>query len=192
GLTGLVLGQTALDMVVHDTYFVTGHFHLIMGVAAVFGIFASVYYWFPKMFGRVMNERLGQIHFWTTFIGVYAIFIPFHLLGLAGHPRRYADTLWYEFLKPLNVLHVIITYAALLTSAAQLVFLFNLFRSIFKGAAASDNPWQATTLEWSTPAPIPANNFGDELPVVYRDPYEYSVPSAPRDFLMQAEKTEGI
>src|SRR5262249_26050844 len=140
------------------------------------------YYWFPKMFGRMMSERLGQIHFWTTFIGVYAIFIPFHLLGLAGHPRRYADTLWYEFLRPLNALHVIATYAALLTSAAQLIFLFNLFRSMFKGAAAGNNPWQATTLEWSTPA--------NELPVVYRDPYEYSVPKAPKDFLMQAEKTE--
>jgi cytochrome c oxidase subunit I len=188
GLTGLVLGQAALDMVVHDSYFVVGHFHLIMGVAAIFGIFAATYYWFPKMFGRMINERLGQLHFWMTFIGVYAIFIPFHLLGLAGHPRRYADTLWFEFLRPLNSLHVVITCAALLTSAAQLIFLFNLFRSIFKGALVSENPWQATTLEWSTPTPVPPNNFGNELPIVYRGPYEYSVPNASSDFLMQAEK----
>ncbi|MGH9843779.1 MAG: cytochrome c oxidase subunit I [Blastocatellia bacterium] len=188
GLTGLVLGQTALDMVMHDTYFVTGHFHLIMGVAAVFGIFAATYYWFPKMFGRMMNERLGQIHFWLTFIGVYAVFIPFHLLGIAGHPRRYADTLWFEFLRPLDVLHVVATCAALVTAAAQLTFLFNLGWSIFRGARATRNPWEATTLEWATATPIPANNFGDALPVVHRDPYDYAVAGAKRDFLMQTEE----
>ena len=125
GVTGLVLGQTALDMVFHDTYFVTGHFHLITGVAAVFGIFAATYYWFPKMFGRKMNEAMGKAHFWLTFIGVYAIFIPFHLLGVAGHPRRYADTLWFEFLKPLEPLHVLITIAAFVIAAAQLIFVGN-------------------------------------------------------------------
>jgi cytochrome c oxidase subunit 1 len=184
GLTGLVLGQTALDMVVHDTYFVTGHFHLIMGVAAVFGIFAATYYWFPKMFGRLMNERLGQAHFWITFLGVYAIFIPFHLLGLAGHPRRYADSLWYEFLRPLDVLQRGITHSAFLVAAAQLLFLFNLFWSIFRGAKAAGNPWEATTLEWAPETP--------DLPVVYRNPYEYSVPKAPRDYLMQTEQTGEI
>ncbi len=188
GLTGLVLGQTALDMVMHDTYFVTGHFHLIMGVAAVFGIFAATYYWFPKMFGRMMNERLGQIHFWLTFIGVYAVFIPFHLLGIAGHPRRYADSLWFEFLRPLDVLHVVATCAALVTAAAQLIFLFNLGWGLRRGARATRNPWEATTLEWATPTPVPANNFGDALPVVHRDPYDYAVVDAKRDFLMQTEE----
>lgn len=184
GLTGLVLGQTALDMVVHDTYFVTGHFHLIMGVAAVFGIFAATYYWFPKMFGRQMNKRLGQAHFWITFLGVYAIFIPFHLLGLAGHPRRYADSLWYEFLRPLDALQRGITHSAFLVAAAQLLFLFNLFWSIFRGAKAEGNPWEATTLEWAPESPDP--------PVVYRKPYEYSVPNAARDYFPQTEQTGEI
>jgi cytochrome c oxidase subunit I len=183
GVTGLVLGQTALDIVFHDTYFVTGHFHLIMGVAAVFGVFAATYYWFPKMFGRKMNEAIGKAHFWLTFIGVYAIFVPFHLLGVAGHPRRYADTLWFEFLKPLQPLHIFITIAALMTAAAQLIFLFNFFLSLWKGPRAGDNPWEATTLEW-TDATSDANGHP---PVVYRGPYEYSTPGAAKDYSMQNE-----
>jgi cytochrome c oxidase subunit 1 len=188
GVTGLVLGQTALDMVFHDTYFVTGHFHLIMGVAALFGIFAATYYWFPKMFGRMMNETMGRLHFWLTFIGVYAIFVPFHLLGIAGHPRRYADTLWFEFLKPLDPLHVFITIAAFVTAAAQLIFVANLFLSLWRGARAGDNPWEATTLEWAVATPPPAANFGDQLPVVHRGPYEYSVPGEEKDYSMQSEE----
>jgi cytochrome c oxidase subunit 1 len=190
GITGLVLGQTSLDMVMHDTYFVVGHFHLIMGVAAVFGIFAATYYWFPKLFGRMMNERLGQVHFWATFFGVYLIFIPFHLLGFAGHPRRYPDGLWYEFLKPLGGLQSFITHAALMTAVAQLVFLYNLFRSIRRGEIASDNPWQGTTLEWSTATPIPPENFSAERPVVYQAPYAYASPGATKEYLMQMEKSE--
>jgi cytochrome c oxidase subunit 1 len=162
---------------------VTGHFHLIMGVAAVFGIFAATYYWFPKMFGRKMNEAMGKAHFWLTFIGVYAIFVPFHLLGVAGHPRRYADTLWFEFLKPLEPLHVLITVAAFVTAAAQLIFVFNFLLSMWKGAQAGDNPWEATTLEWMSAA---LNVEGDS-PVVYRGPYEYSTPGAAKDYLMQSE-----
>ncbi|MBS1790973.1 MAG: cbb3-type cytochrome c oxidase subunit I [Acidobacteria bacterium] len=185
GVTGLVLGQTALDVVFHDTYFVTGHFHLIMGVAAIFGIFAATYYWFPKMFARMMNEGLGKLHFWLTFVGVYAIFVPFHVLGIAGHPRRYADSTGYEFLRALDPLHVFITIAAFATAAAQLIFLANFFWSLFKGKRATDNPWEATTLEWSTATPVPHENFGEQLPVVHRMPYEYSVPGAERDFLMQ-------
>jgi len=187
GVTGLALGQTALDMVFHDTYFVTGHFHLIMGVAAVFGIFAATYYWFPKMFGRKMSEAMGRLHFWLTFIGVYAIFVPFHLLGVAGHPRRYADTLWFEFLKPLEPLHVLITIAAFVTVAAQLVFVGNFFLSLWKGARVGDNPWEATTLEWTVAAPPPERNFEGPLPVVRRGPYEYSTPGSAKDFLMQTE-----
>jgi cytochrome c oxidase subunit 1 len=181
GVTGLVLGQTALDMVFHDTHFVTGHFHLIMGVAVVFGIFAATYYWFPKMFGRMMNETMGRLHFWLTFAGVYAVFVPFHILGIAGHPRRYADTAWFEFLRPLDPLHVFITVAALATAAAQLIFLINFFLSLSKGAEAGDNPWEATTLEWSK------HEFDKSLPMVCRGPYEYSVPGEGRDFLMQSE-----
>jgi len=182
GLTGLVLGQTALDMVFHDTWFVTGHFHLIMGVAAVFGIFAATYYWFPKMFGRMMNETMGKLHFWLTFVGVYAIFIPFHILGIAGHPRRYADTAWFEFLRPLDPLHVCITIAAFVTAAAQVIFLINFFLSLSKGAKAGDNPWEATTLEWSN------GDFEKRLPTVCRGPYEYSVPDADKDYLTQTER----
>jgi cytochrome c oxidase subunit 1 len=186
-LTGLVLGQTALDMVMHDTYFVTGHFHLIMGVAAVFGIFAATYYWFPKMFGRMMNERLGRLHFWLTFSGAYAIFVPFHLLGVAGHPRRYADSLWFEFLRPLDVLHWAATHAALLTAAAQLLFLVNLGWSLRRGERAGPNPWAATTLEWATLTPVPPDNFGAVLPVAHRDPYDYGAHDGARDFRMQSE-----
>ncbi|MFN0086036.1 MAG: cbb3-type cytochrome c oxidase subunit I [Blastocatellia bacterium] len=185
GLTGLVLGQSALDMVVHDTWFVTGHFHLIMGVAAIFALFAATYYWFPKMAGRMMNARLGQIHFWITFVGVYAIFIPFHLLGLAGHPRRYADGTWFEFLRPLDALQAGITHCAFLVAAAQLLFVFNLCWSLFRGARASANPWEGTTLEWAAPSPIPEDNFGETPPVVHRGPYEYSFPGAERDYWPQ-------
>jgi cytochrome c oxidase subunit 1 len=187
GVTGLVLGQTALDVVFHDTHFVTGHFHLIMGVAAVFGIFAATYFWFPKMFARTMNETLGKLHFWLTFIGVYAIFIPFHVLGIAGHPRRYADSSGYEFLKALDPLHAFITVAAFVTAAAQLIFLANFFWSLFKGQKAARNPWEATTLEWTTPTPVPHDNFGEAIPAVNRMPYEFSVPGAAKEFLMQNE-----
>jgi cytochrome c oxidase subunit I len=186
GVTGLVLGQTALDMVFHDTYFVTGHFHLIMGVAALFGIFAATYYWFPKMFGRMMNETMGRLHFWLTFIGVYAIFVPFHLLGIAGHPRRYADTLWFEFLKPLGPLHVFITIAAFVTAAAQLIFVANLLLSLWRGAKAVDNPWEATTLEWAV-ATRPSESIANKTVVVHRGPYEYAMPGVAKDYSMQSE-----
>jgi cytochrome c oxidase subunit 1 len=185
GVTGIVLGQTALDMVFHDTWFVTGHFHLIMGVAAVFGIFAATYYWFPKMFGRMMNETMGKLHFSLTFVGVYAVFVPFHLLGIAGHPRRYADTAWFEFLRPLDPLHVLITIAAFVMAAAQLIFLINFFHSLSRGERAGDNPWEATTLEWSV-----AGGSSSEPPVVHRGPYEYSVPGATKDFLTQTEPND--
>jgi cytochrome c oxidase subunit 1 len=191
GITGLVLGQTSLDLFFHDTHFVTGHFHLIMGVAAIFGIFAGTYYWFPKMFGRMMSERLAQWHFWLTFLGVYAIFIPFHIQGIAGHPRRFAEAIGYDYLRPLGEMHVYISIAAFITAAAQLIFLVNFFWSLFRGAKASDNPWEATTLEWVTSTPPPHDNFAGKLPTVYRGPYEYSVPGAPHDYSMQTEP-EGV
>ncbi len=187
GLSGPFLAQPVLDIPLHDTYFVVGHFHLIMGVAAIFGIFAATYYWFPKMFGRMMSERLGKIHFWFTLVGAYAIFMPMHYLGLAGHPRRYSQLTEVAYLHKLVPLQTFMTYAAFVTIAAQFIFLFNLFWSMKKGAKASDNPWEATTLEWTTATPPPHDNFGGHTPVVYHGPYEYSVPGAPRDYVMQTD-----
>src|SRR2546421_5591284 len=191
GITGLVLGQTALAFFFLDTYFVTAHFHLVMGVASIFGMFAAIYFWFPKMFGRFMNESLGKLHFWVTFIGVYCIFVPMHTMGIAGMPRRYAQFTEYEFLKSLHPLVVFVTVAAIITVTIQILFYFNFVWSIFKGKKASDNPWEATTLEWTTATPPPHDNFAGHIPAVYRGPYEFGVPGAPKDFIMQTEP-EGL
>jgi cytochrome c oxidase subunit 1 len=185
GLSGPFLAQPVLDIPLHDTYFVVGHFHLIMGVAAIFGIFGATYYWFPKMFGRMMNERLGQIHFFITLLGAYAIFMPMHYLGLAGQTRRYSEFTQLAYQQKLVPLQTFMTYAAFITIAVQLVFLFNLFWSMFKGPKAPDNPWEATTLEWTTSTPPPHDNFGGHTPVVNHGPYEYNVPGAAKDFIMQ-------
>ncbi|HYN83619.1 MAG TPA: cbb3-type cytochrome c oxidase subunit I [Pyrinomonadaceae bacterium] len=187
GITGLVLGQTSLDLSMHDSYFVLAHFHLVMGVAAIFGMFAGMYFWFPKMFGRMMSERLGKIHFWPTLIGVYLIFIPMHSMGLVGMPRRYSSFTEYEFLRRVDPLVMLVTIAAIVTAAAQLIFLFNFVWSLFKGKKASANPWEATTLEWATTSPPPFDNFGGKEPEVYRGAYEYSVPGAPDDYIMQTD-----
>ncbi|HZS96841.1 MAG TPA: cbb3-type cytochrome c oxidase subunit I [Terriglobales bacterium] len=191
GLSGPFLAQPTLDIPLHDTYFVVGHFHLIMGVAAIFGIFAATYYWFPKMFGRMMSEPMGKLHFWITFIGTYAIFMPMHYLGMAGHPRRYSQLTEVAYLHPLIPVQRFMTYAAFITIGAQLIFVFNLFWSMYKGAKASDNPWDATTLEWSTATPPPHDNFGGHTPVVHNGPYEYGVPAAARDFVMQTDPAIG-
>lgn len=148
GITGIYLGQPAIDLYMHDTYFVVGHFHIIMGVAAVFAIFAGTYYWFPIMFGRMMNEGLGKAHFYITFLGVYAIFVPMHLAGIAGNPRRYPDFKEFEFMKSLLVMHKFISHSAFTTAVAQLLFVFNLFWSMRAGKPAPKNPWEAKTLEW--------------------------------------------
>jgi cytochrome c oxidase subunit 1 len=187
GITGLVLGQSSLDFFFHDTYFVTAHFHLVMGVASIFGMFAATYFWFPKMFGRFMNESLGKFHFWITFLGVYAIFVPFHAMGMLGMPRRYAQFTEYEFLKNSHALVAFVTVAAIITVAVQIVFYFNFFWSMFRGKKASENPWDATTLEWVTASPPPHDNFAGVIPVVYHGAYEFSVPGAPNDFIMQTE-----
>jgi cytochrome c oxidase subunit 1 len=189
GLSGIFLGQPSIDFFFHDTYWVVAHFHLIMGVASIFGIFAGTYYWFPKMFGRMMNETLGKLHFWLTFIGVYAIFGPMHYIGLTGHMRRYSETTGVQFLAQADPVHFFMTIAAFLTVGAQLIFVANLFWSLFKGAKASVNPWEATTLEWTVPSPPPHDNFGGVEPVVYHGPYEYSVPGAPKDYVMQTDPT---
>jgi cytochrome c oxidase subunit 1 len=185
GLTGPMLAQPRLDAYLHDTYFVVAHFHLIMGMAAVFGIFAAAYFWYPKIFGRMMNEPLGRIHFWFSFVGAYATFVPMHLLGLAGHPRRYSElSESAAYIQQLIPLQRFITYAAMFLIAGQLVFLWNLFVSLRKGQAATANPWQATTLEWSTSSPPPHRNFEPDLPVVYRGPYEF-LPREGSDFAPQ-------
>src|ERR1700692_3174653 len=154
GISGFFLAQPSIDIYLHATYFVVGHFHMVMGVAAIFGIFSGTYFWFPKMAGRMMNERLGRLHFWLTFIGTYCIFMPFHYLGLAGNVRRYS-AFTDDYLVPLIPIHKFITYSALFTGAAQLIFLYNLIYSRFKGPIASANPWEATSLEWSTPSSPP-------------------------------------
>ena len=187
GVTGMLLAQPAVDIFLHDTYFVVAHFHIIMGVAAIFGIFGAMFHWFPKMFGRMMNETLGKIHFWISLIGVYAIFMPMHWLGISGAPRRYAELSQFDYLKHLQPLHDFITVAAFITIAAQLIFFFNFFWSMFKGAKAPINPWEATGLEWTIPSPPPHDNFGDADPVVSHGPYEYSVPGVPRDYIMQTD-----
>jgi len=185
GLSGIFLGQPPVDIQFHDTYFVVAHFHLIMGVAAIFGIFGGTYFWFPKMFGRMMNEAMGKIHFWVTFVGVYAIFMPMHFLGMVGHPRRYSELTGFEFLKPLVGVHEFISVAAFITGAVQLVFVFNVFWSMFKGTKALENPWEATTLEWTIPSPPPHDNFAGKHPVVYRGAYDFAVPGAEKDYVMQ-------
>src|SRR6478752_3121494 len=187
GLSGPFLAQPVLDIPLHDTAFVVGHFHLIMGVAAIFGMFAGTYYWFPKMFGRMMNETWGRIHFFITLAGTYAIFMPMHYLGMAAQPRRYSQFTELAYLQHLIPLNRFITYAAIITISAQFIFVINLFWSMFKGPKASDNPWESTTLEWITATPPPHDNFGGKTPVVHHGPYEYSVPGAPKDHVMQTD-----
>ncbi len=192
GLSGLFLAQTSIDQYLHDTYFVVAHFHLIMGVAAIFGMFTATYFWFPKMFGRMMSESLGKLHFWLSFVGVYAIFMPMHFIGLAGHPRRYADTSGAAYLQTMDPVHLFMTVAAFITIAAQFIFLFNLLWSIWKGKKADINPWQATTLEWGIPSPPPHDNFAGHEPTVYRDPYEFSVPGVAEDFIPQTTPPDKV
>ncbi|MGA8153074.1 MAG: cbb3-type cytochrome c oxidase subunit I [Terriglobales bacterium] len=190
GLSGPFLAQPVLDIPLHDTAFVVAHFHLIMGVAAIFGMFAGTYYWFPKMFGRMMNETWGRVHFVITLIGTYSVFMPMHYLGMAGQPRRYSQFTELAYLQHLLPLNRFITYAAVITISAQFIFVINLFWSMFKGPKASDNPWEATTLEWTTATPPPHDNFGGHTPVVYHGPYEYSVPGAPKDYVMQTDPAQ--
>ena len=185
GLSGILLAHPAVDSYLHATYFVVGHLHMVMGVSAIFAIFAATYYWYPKMFGRMLSERLGMIHFWLTFVGVYCIFMPMHVLGISGNPRRYA-MLTDDFLIPLIPLHRFITVAALFTGAVQFIFLFNLFWSMFRGERAADNPWNATSLEWTVSSPPPPGNFA-VLPVVHHGAYEYGETNLDRDFVMQSD-----
>ncbi len=192
GVSGFFLAQPSIDIYLHATYFVVGHFHMVMGVASLFGVFAGTYFWFGKMTGRMMNEKLGKIHFWTTFIGAYLVFMPFHYLGLAGNVRRYA-AFTDDYLIPLLPVHRFITFAALLLGAAQFIFLYNLIHSRFFGPPAPINPWEGTSLEWTIPSPPPFDNFGGKTPTVYQDPHQFGVPNGQGgDFVMQTSQHLGF
>ncbi|RZJ93319.1 MAG: cytochrome c oxidase subunit I, partial [Hymenobacter sp.] len=185
GLTGIILGNATLDIQMHNTYFVVAHFHLVMGSSAFFGLFAGVYHWFPKMFGRMMDEKLGYIHFWLTFIGVYLVFMPMHYVGIAGFPRRYYSWTGFDAFSQFADLNKFISAAAILAFFAQFIFVFNFFYSIFRGRRATENPWNSTTLEWTTPVVPGHGNWPGEIPAVYRWPYDYSKPGAETDFIPQ-------
>jgi cytochrome c oxidase subunit 1 len=189
GLTGLFLGNVVVDVPLSDTMFVVAHFHMVMGVAPILVIFGAIYHWYPKITGRMLDDVLGHIHFWITFLGTYAIFFPMHYLGLLGVPRRYNELGETAFVPAsAHTLNVFITVMALVVGAAQMVFFFNLAWSAFRGRASGGNPWRATTLEWQTPQTPPTHgNWGKQLPVVYRWPYDYSVPGAAEDFIPQTD-----
>lgn len=185
GLTGIILGDSALDINVHDTYFVVAHFHIVMGASAIFGMFAGVYHWFPKMYGRMMSKKLGYLHFWLTIISVYGVFFPMHFLGLAGVPRRYYANTAYEGFDSLMNINELITIMAMVGGIAQLIFAFNFFYSIWKGKKSPQNPWKSNTLEWTTPVEHVHGNWPGPIPEVHRWPYDYSKPGAPEDFIPQ-------
>jgi cytochrome c oxidase subunit 1 len=187
GLTGLFLGNVVVDVPLSATLFVVAHFHMVMGIAPVLTVFGGIYHWYPKVTGRMLDDTMGKIHFWVTFLGAYAIFFPMHYLGLLGVPRRYFELGETAFIPPSAAsLNVFITVAALIVGAAQLVFLFNLVWSLSRGKEAGGNPWRATSLEWQTPQTPPGHgNWGKELPVVYRWAYDYSVPGEAQDFIPQ-------
>ncbi len=184
GLSGIFLAASPVDLYFHDTYFVIAHFHFVMAAAALFAIFAGTYYWFPKFFGRMMNEALGKIHFALTFLGIYATFYPMHFLGTHGMSRRLYTPSTYPFLASVQPLDVFISISAFVLGAAQLIFIYNFFHSMLRGPRAERNPWQANTLEWTADSPPPHGNW-TTLPVVYRWPYDYSVPGAADDYLPQ-------
>jgi len=186
GLTGLFLGNVTVDVPLSATYFVVAHFHMVMGVSPILVVFGAIYHWYPKMTGRMLNDTLGRLHFWVTFLGVYAIYLPMHYLGILGVPRRYYAYTTADFPASVQSLNASITIAALIVAFAQLFFLINLFWSLRHGREAGGNPWRATTLEWQTPDTPPKHgNWGAKLPVVYRWAYDYSVPGASADFIPQ-------
>ena len=189
GLSGIFMASTPVDIFIHDTYYIVAHFHYVVA-GIVFALFAAVYYWFPKMFGRMMNTGLGKIHFVLTYIFFNGAFFPMHFLGVAGHMRRIYNPLQYEFLQPMQHWNVFITVSALLLGASQIFFVVNFFWSLFAGKKAEQNPWQANTLEWTAPTPPPHGNFLTQ-PVVYRGAYEFSSPEVKEDWLPQ-DKNLGV
>lgn len=185
GLTGLYVGNAALDITVHDTYFVVAHFHLVMGSASIFGMLCGVYHWYPKMFGRMMSPKLGYLHFWLTFIGAYLVFFPMHFMGIDGVPRRYYAFTEFPFMEKWLSVNVFITWAAIIASLGQVAFLWNFFGSIWFGKKATQNPWKSNTLEWTTPVEHIHGNWPGEIPAVHRWPYDYSKPGHHEDFIPQ-------
>ncbi|WP_294183987.1 cbb3-type cytochrome c oxidase subunit I [Sphingobacterium sp.] len=185
GLTGLFLGNAALDINLHDTYFVVAHFHLVMGSASIFGMLCGVYHWYPKMFGRMMNTKLGYLHFWLTFIGAYLVFFPMHFMGIDGVPRRYYAFTEFAFMAKWVSVNKLVTWAAIIAALGQVAFLWNFFTSIFFGKKAPQNPWHSNTLEWTTPVEHIHGNWPGEIPTVHRWPYDYSKPGHSEDFIPQ-------
>ncbi|MFN3752450.1 cbb3-type cytochrome c oxidase subunit I [Flavobacterium sp.] len=185
GLTGIILGDSTLDINVHDTYFVVAHFHLVMGISALYGMFAGIYHWFPRMFGRMLNKNLGYVHFWVTAVCAYGVFFPMHFIGMAGLPRRYYTNTNFPLFDDLQNVNVIITVFALVGGAFQLVFLYNFFSSIFYGKKSVQNPWKSNTLEWTAPVEHMHGNWPGEIPHVHRWPYDYSKPGHDDDFVPQ-------
>ena len=194
GMTGLFLGNVIVDVPLSDTYFVVAHFHMVMGVAPILVVFGAIYHWYPKITGRMLNDTIGHIHFWITFIGTYLIYFPMHYLGVLGMPRRYYAYEGYDFLpQSAHDLNAFITVVALILGTAQFLFIFNMFWSYFKGKVASPNPWKACSLEWATPDTPPIHgNWREKLPVVHRWAYDYSVPGAPDDFVLQTVSTDEV
>jgi cytochrome c oxidase subunit 1 len=185
GVTGIILADSTLDITIHDTYFVVAHFHIVMGLSAIFGMFAGVYHWFPKMFLRMMNKKLGYLHFWLTLIGAYGVFFPMHFLGMSGVPRRYYTNSNFPMFDNLIDINELVTGFAILAACAQVVFFINFFYSIFRGEKAPQNPWGSNTLEWTTPMAHIHGNWPGALPVVHRWPYDYSKPGYEQDFVPQ-------
>src|SRR5471030_997377 len=187
GLTGLFLGNVSVDIPLSNTYFVVAHFHMVLGVSPVLAVFGGIYHWYPKVSGRMYNEFLGRLHFWTTFLGTYAIFFPMHYLGILGMPRRYYAYENYAFIPPsAQVLNTFITVMALLVGVSQLLFVLNLWWSTFRGREAGGNPWRAASLEWHTPRTPPVHgNWGEQTPVVYRGAYEYGQQDGDSDYVSQ-------
>ncbi|MFD1551531.1 cytochrome c oxidase subunit I [Putridiphycobacter roseus] len=190
GVTGIILADSALDIQVHDTMFVVAHFHVVMGLSAILGMFAGIYHWYPKMYGTMMNTKLGFIHFWITIVCAYGVFLPMHFVGIGGAPRRYYDYSVYQEFDSIQGqmildLNVVISIFAIIGALGQIIFLFNFFYSIKKGQKAVQNPWKSNTLEWTTPVEHVHGNWPGELPTVYRWPYDYSKPGAEEDYIPQ-------
>jgi cytochrome c oxidase subunit 1 len=191
GLTGLFLGNVTVDLPLSDTYFVVAHFHMVMAVSPILVVFGAIYHWYPKITGKMLNDSLGKVHFWITFLGTYAIYYPMHYLGFEGVPRRYYAYGETAFISDsAQDLNSAITIVVIIVALAQLIFLWNLVRSLTKGKEAGHNPWEATTLEWQTPHTPPKHGNFDELPSVYRWAYDYSVPGAEQDFIPQNVPSE--
>jgi cytochrome c oxidase subunit 1 len=188
GLSGIFMAATPVDVFIHDTYFIVAHLHYVLFMSSIFGIFAGIYFWYPKMFGRLMNETWGKVHFVLTFLFSNGTFYPMHIIGVGGHPRRYYDSTGYDVFAHLQPLNQFMTICAILLGLTQLIFVANFFLSLFWGKKADRNPWHSNSLEWSAPSPPPHGNF-EHTPIVYRGPYEYGHPETESDYLPQTDTT---